>query len=120
MLQKIFIAHRRAWPFFVVLLCLCAARNSTAQEQLTLLPNAPRPEPGIIVGTVIDVNDDAIPGATVILQGAALKSPRTLASDDRGFFEFKDVEPETYQVKMSAQGFAAWTSSDLALKPANT
>jgi len=89
MLQKIFIVHGRAWPFFVVLLCLGASRNSTAQEQLTLLPNAASPEPGIIVGTVIDVNDDAIPGATVVLQGAALKSPRTLASDDRDFSNSK-------------------------------
>jgi Carboxypeptidase regulatory-like domain len=117
MLQKIFIVHGRAWPFFVVLLYLGASRNSTAQEQLTLLPNAASPEPGIIAGTVIDVNDDAIPGATVVLQGAALKSPRTLASDDRGFFEFQGVEPETYRVKISAQGFADWISPDLALKP---
>ena len=117
MLQKIFIVHGRAWPFFVVLLYLGASRNSTAQEQLTLLPNAASPEPGIIAGTVIDVNDDAIPGATVVLQGAALKSPRTLASDDRGFFEFQGVEPETYRVKISAQGFADWISPDLTLKP---
>ena len=116
-MRKISIADRRAWLFVVLLLCLCGSRNSTAQEQLTQLPNAPRPEPGIIVGTVIDVNDDAIPGATVVLQGATLKSPRTLVSNDRGFFEFKDVEPETYHLKISAQGFADWTSPDLALKP---
>src|SRR6202007_1574004 len=115
--KKIYIVGRRAWLFLGVLLCLCASRNSTAQEQLTLLPNEPRPEPGIIVGTVIDVNDDAIPGATVVLQGPTLKSPRTLASNDKGFFEFSGVEPETYHLKISAQGFADWTSPDLALKP---
>jgi hypothetical protein len=117
MLQKNFIIHRRAWRFFVVLLCLCGSRKSNAQEQLHLLPEAPTPEPGIIVGTVIDVNDDSIPGATVVLQGPTLKSPRTLVSNDSGFFEFKDVEPATYRVKISAQGFADWTSADLALKP---
>jgi Carboxypeptidase regulatory-like domain len=117
MLQKIFIIRRRAWLSFVVLLCFCGSRKSDAQEQLPLLPEAPMPEPGIIVGTVTDVNDDAIPGATVMLQGATLKSPRTLVSNDSGFFEFKDVKPETYQVKISAQGFAEWTSPNLALKP---
>jgi hypothetical protein len=64
--EEVSIFGWRAGCFFVLLLCLCASRNYTAQEQLTLLPNEPRPEPGIIVG---NVNDDAIPGATVVLQG---------------------------------------------------
>jgi carboxypeptidase family protein len=116
-LKKICIVDRRAWLFFLLLLCLCGSRSSTAQEQLALLPHAPKPEPGIIVGTVIDGNDDAIPGATVVLQSPTVKSPRTLASNDKGFFEFNGVEPETYHVRISAQGFADWTSPDLALKP---
>src|ERR1700756_3657845 len=115
--KKISIVDTRAWLFLVLLLCLCASRNSTAQEQLTLLPNAPRPEPGIIVGTVIDVNDDSIPGANVVLASPTLKSPRTLASNDNGFFEFNGVEPETYHVKISAQGFADWTSPEVAVNP---
>jgi len=115
--KKICIVDRRAWLFFVLFLCLCGSRKSTAQEQSTLLPNAPTPEPGIIVGTVVDINGDAVPGATVVLEGPTLKSPRTLVSNDNGFFEFNGVEPETYHVKISAQGFAEWTSPDLALKP---
>jgi hypothetical protein len=38
-------------------------------------------------------------------------------SNDKGFFEFNGVETETYQAKISAQGFGDWTSPDLALKP---
>jgi hypothetical protein len=87
------------------------------QEQLPLLPDAPRPQPGVIVGTVVDVNDDAIPGATVILANPTLQSPRTIMSNEKGFFEFNDVEPETYHVKIRAPGFADWTSPELALKP---
>lgn len=116
-MKKISIVDRRAWLFCGFLLCFLGSRNSTAQEQLTLLPNAPQPKPGTIVGTVVDVNDDAIPRATVVLKGITLKSPRTLVSNDKGFFEFNRVEPETYRVKISAQGFADWTSPDLALKP---
>jgi len=115
--KKISIVGWRTWRFFVLLLCLYGSRNSKAQEQLTLLPDAPRPEPGTIVGTVVDINDDTIPGATVVLQGPSVKSRRTLVSNDKGFFEFNGVEPETYQVKISAQGFGDWTSPDLALKP---
>jgi hypothetical protein len=83
-----------------------------------LLPDAPKPQPGIIVGTVTDVNDDTVPGATVVLEGPALKDPRTVVSNDRGFFEFSDVEPgTTYHVTISAQGFANWTSPSVILKP---
>ncbi len=81
------------------------------------MPDAPSQEPGIIVGTVVDLNNDAIPGATVVLQGPTLKSPRTVVANDNGFFEFRGLEPETYRVKIGAQGFADWTSADLALKP---
>jgi hypothetical protein len=88
-----------------------------AQEQLTPLPEAPKPQPGIIVGTAIDVNNDTVPGATVVLESPALKSRRTVVSNDNGFFEFKDVEPGTYQVTISAQGFANWTLSAVILKP---
>ncbi len=116
-MKTICIVDGRAWLFFLLLLWLCGSRNSSAQEQLALLPDAPRPEPGTIVGTVVDVNDEAISGATVVLEGPTLKSPRTLVSNDTGFFQFNGVEPETYHVKISAQGFAGWTSSDLALNP---
>jgi Carboxypeptidase regulatory-like domain len=116
-LKKISMVARRAWLFFALLLCLCGSKNSVAQEQLLLSSDAPRPQPGVIVGTVVDLNDDAIPGATVILESPTLKSPRTIASNDKGFFQFNDVEPERYQVKISAEGFADWTSPEVALKP---
>ena len=104
--------------FFALMLCLGGSRSSKAQEQPAVLPDAPRPQPGIIVGTVIDVNSDAVPGATVVLQGPALKSPRTVASNNNGFFEFNDVEPGTpYHVNISAEGFASWTSPDVTLQP---
>jgi hypothetical protein len=116
-LKKISMVARRAWLFFALLLCLCGSKNSVAQEQLLLSSDAPKPQPGVIVGTVVDPNDDAIPGATVILESPTLKSPRMIASNDKGFFEFNDVEPERYQVKIRAEGFADWTSPEVALKP---
>jgi hypothetical protein len=106
------------WCVLVLVACLCGLGASKAQEQLTLLPDAPKPQPGIIVGTVTDVNDDTVPGATVVLEGPALKDPRTVVSNDRGFFEFNDVEPgTTYHVTIRAEGFANWTSPAVILRP---
>jgi hypothetical protein len=115
--NKISIVGRRVWPFFVLLLCLFVSRNSTAQEQLTLLPDAPKPEPGTIVGTVVDIYDDPIPGATVVLQGPTLKSPRMFVTNDKGFFEFNGVAPEKYHVNISAQDFEDWLSPPIILNP---
>jgi hypothetical protein len=81
--------------------------------------NAPKPETGHIVGTVtVDVGDDVISGATVVLGGPALKDSRSAVSDDNGFFEFDNIEPGTpYHVTISAKGFANWTSPDVTLTP---
>src|SRR4029077_1576753 len=117
MVKKFSIFDRRACLALVVLLCLCGSRKSNAQEQLPPSPGAPRPQPGVIVGTVVDVNDDVIPGATIVLESPTLQSPRTVVSNDKGLFQFNDVEPETYHVKISAPGFADWASPEVALNP---
>jgi len=106
------------WRGFALMVCLCGSRTSKAQERLTLLPDAPKPQPGIIVGTVIDVNGDAVPGATVVLEGPVVRDPRAVVSNDNGFFEFNDLEPGTpYHVTIRAEGFASWASPEVILKP---
>src|SRR5579864_3191039 len=45
------------------------------------------------------------------------KIPRTVVSNDNGFFQFNEVEPGTYLVVVSAEGFADWTSPAVILKP---
>jgi hypothetical protein len=104
--------------WLVFLLCLCGSVTSKAQQQPILLPDVPKAQTGIIVGTVTDVNDDTIAGATVVLEGPVETDPRTVVTNGNGFFEFKDVEPgTTYYVTVSAQGFANWTSAAVVLKP---
>src|SRR3981081_1130307 len=106
------------WWVLILVVCLCGSSLSKAQEHISLLPAAPKPQPGIIVGTVTDVNDDTVPGATVVLEGPALKDPRTVVSNDKGFFEFNEVEPgTTYHVTIRAEGFANWTSPSVILTP---
>jgi hypothetical protein len=75
-------------------------------------------QPGNIVGNVVDVNDDAVPGATVVLQGPVSNDRRTVATNDNGFFEIHDVKPGiSYQIIVSAPGFTDWTSSVVILEP---
>ena len=106
------------WRVLALVLCLCGLRASKAQERTALPPDAPRPQQGIIVGTVVDVNDDPVPGASVTLQSPVLSDPRAVVSNTSGFFEFKDLQPaSSYHVIISASGFASWTSDEVILKP---
>ena len=70
------------------------------------VPDGPKPQTGTIVGTVIDVNDDPVPDATIVLEGPVPGDPRQAMSNDNGFFEFKALGPGTYHVTVSAKGFA--------------
>jgi len=80
-------------------------------------PDSPETQPGHIVGTVTDVNNDPIPRATVVLDGPVPIDRRMVVTNDNGFFDLHDVRPGIpYQVTISAKGFAAWTSS-VALQP---
>src|SRR6267154_3377029 len=79
--------------------------------------NAPKPESGHITGTVSDVNNDTLSGATVVLEGSGLKDPRKVLSDDNGFFEFDQLDPGTYRVTITGKEFANWTSPDFTVHP---
>src|SRR5579863_1118801 len=109
----------KPFTFIVItLLCLCGSMTSWAQEQPVRLPDAPKAQSGVIVGTVTDVNNGTVPGATVVLDGPALKDSRTVVTKDNGFFQFNDVVPgTTYHVTVTAQGFANWNSPEVILKP---
>ncbi|MBV8051317.1 MAG: carboxypeptidase regulatory-like domain-containing protein, partial [Acidobacteriaceae bacterium] len=65
---------------------------------------------GNILGTVNDVNNDPVPDATVVLQASG-GNRLTSATKDDGTFAFHDVTPGPYQVTITAEGFAEWTST---------
>jgi hypothetical protein len=79
---------------------------------------APGLQTGNISGTVIDVNGDLVPGATVVLDGPVPEDRRTILANDNGLFEFDGLKPGTpYRVTISAMGFVTWTSPAVILKP---
>ncbi len=70
-----------------------------------------------IRGTAVDVDNNPIAGATVVLQGAAAGDHRTVVTTEDGSFAFSDVTSRaTYQVTVTAEGFGAWSSS-VAVEP---
>lgn len=71
-----------------------------------------------IVGTVTDVDGDAIPNATVVLKEVEGNHPLTIVTTENGMFEFHDVTPGiTYQISISANDFEDWTSTPITLNP---
>ena len=72
---------------------------------------APKAETGSIRGTVLDSTDDPIPSATVALQGPAGDRLTAVTKDD-GTFVFDQAPAQVaYQVTVTAEGFADWSSA---------
>jgi hypothetical protein len=92
---------------------LCIVPITAHGQQLV----APEPQRGSISGTVTDVEDAAIPAATVTVDGPASSAHRTLTTNETGWFDLKNLDPAvSYKVTVSAKGFADWTSA-VVLKP---
>jgi hypothetical protein len=105
------------WNTLAFTAALCLSCLTQVPAQVTALPDDAKPRPGIIVGTVTDVNNNTVSGANVVLQGPLLRDPLALAANSNGFFQFQNVQPGTYQVTITAAGFAKWTSPLLTLHP---
>jgi hypothetical protein len=60
---------------------------------------------GTVSGTITDSTGAAVPGATVYLVDAATNAIRPTTTNDKGFYIFPSVNPGTYSVKVSKQGF---------------
>jgi hypothetical protein len=75
-------------------------------------------QPGQISGTVTDVNNSAVSGASVSLQGPATGDGQTVQTNEKGFFEVRNVKPGIlYHIAIRADGFAGWTSPAFILEP---
>ena len=98
------------------------SRNTdpSALETATGRPAAALPPSlaGTISGTVLDVNGDMVPGATVVLKTASPDDQREVTSDDTAAFKFDSVKPGIpYEVSIHLKGFSDWTSSSIVLEP---
>ncbi len=66
----------------------------------------------------MDVQDEIVPGATVVLEGAVPADYRKMVADDEGAFLFNDLRPGvTYHLTIQASGFVDWKSPAIVLSP---
>lgn len=63
-------------------------------------------ETGQIVGTVVDPSGAAVTGAKVTVKAVATGFERSLITDAAGAFAFPNLQPDSYDVTVMAQGFA--------------
>jgi Carboxypeptidase regulatory-like domain len=97
---------------FVILVVITVVPSWRSSAQTV---PGPREQLARVMGTVTDVNGQAVIGANVaIVSSKSLR--RTVATNESGFFEFDNVNPgSAYQVTVTAPGFADWTSPLIAL-----
>ncbi|HEV2728607.1 MAG TPA: carboxypeptidase-like regulatory domain-containing protein [Terriglobales bacterium] len=100
--------------FAVAIAAMAASMQMTAQD---LQPS--QQKLATIVGTVLDVNGETVPGATVVLTRLDGNDGRKLVTSENGFFSFQNVQPGIpYHIVISAKDFADWQSSTVTLEPA--
>lgn len=99
--------------FHAFIFCASVTVAAIAQEFF-----APEPQTGTIIGTVVDVNDNPVPGASVVLDAPSLRDPTRTVTNNNGFFILDHLRPAiSYHVTISASGFADWISPEVTLRP---
>ncbi|MFN9893440.1 MAG: TonB-dependent receptor domain-containing protein [Acidobacteriota bacterium] len=75
---------------------------------------------GVVVGTVKDPSGAVLANATVQLTNTGENTTRDGQTTAEGNFEFQNVKPGVYAVKISAPGFRAFAASDIRLAARQT
>lgn len=71
---------------------------------------------GAISGMVSDQQGRAIPNARLTAVSTTTGSTRTAVSDDAGSYQFPDLVPGTYSVRISAPNFKAWQAGSVTVE----
>ena len=84
-------------PVFVLLAAglVCVPPNVAGQGETT----------SAIVGQVSDITHAAIPGTRVSVLNRDTGFQRSVTTDQQGRFDFPQLKPGTYSVKVAADGF---------------
>jgi hypothetical protein len=72
---------------------------------------------GSVVGTVSDPSGSVIPGAVVTLVSKEQGTSRTDTADGGGRYNFGNVVPGKYDVKVAAPGFKGFTANNIDVTP---
>src|SRR5262245_21714358 len=74
---------------------------------------------GTVLGTVTDSSQGAVAGATVQLSNKQTGYTADTKTDDRGSYEFRNLNPGQYDVKIAASGFSTFEADQFPVT-ANT
>jgi len=97
---------------------LMARNDDAAPPAAAIMKNPLHGDPANISGTVLDLNGDLVPGATVILDGPQSGDHREAIASDNASFAFANLTPGIpYRVSIKTKGFEDWTSSPIILAP---
>ena len=75
---------------------------------------------GGLSGTVVDPSGASIPGATLTISNLSTNLSRTVTTNASGAYTFADLQPSTYQLKVSAKGFADAVVKNVVIQAAHT
>ena len=108
--MKRFSGSSRRFTFAYVFAALLGAvlalsTASSSAQQLT----------GTISGTAYDQSGAVVPQANVVLKNEASGDVRTSVTDNDGHFAITAVQPGTYSITVSAQGFSSWQENGIAM-----
>ena len=92
----------------LLLAVLIAASASSASAQ-TLY--------GSLVGNITDPSGAAVPGATVVVTNPDTGFTRQATTDERGAYQFANLLPGRYDLKVAAKSFAALAEAGIAVSP---
>jgi outer membrane receptor protein involved in Fe transport len=75
---------------------------------------------GTVSGTITDPNGAVVVGAEVILTNQETRVTRNTVTNSEGFYRFDAVDPGTYTIAITAQGFDGVTKTNIPVLAAQT
>src|SRR5438874_2537664 len=74
---------------------------------------------GNLVGNVTDPQQAAVVGASVSIKNNATGYSAETKTDDRGTYDFSNLPPGVYDIKVSAAGFSSFEAKEITLQANN-
>lgn len=75
---------------------------------------------GSVVGNVKDSSEAVVAGVSITLTNLETKQSRGVTSTETGSYSFATVSPGTYEIKISKEGFTAYTRSGISVAANDT
>jgi hypothetical protein len=102
---------------FTLLAWALTAGAQTVASGPPALPGAPAAQAATVSGTVLDTNDNVVPGAKVSAETIAGDDRHEAVASDNAAFTIDGLQPGSmYLFKVRAEGFSDWTSPPITLQ----